>query len=58
MRSKHPLLTGHTRRAPLVEIRYTGLLVVKASLTNHSACGPVISCNRKQGQIATVEFAK
>jgi hypothetical protein len=23
--SKHPLLTGHTRRAPLVEIRYTGL---------------------------------
>jgi hypothetical protein len=30
-RSKHPLLTGHTRRAPLVEIRYTGLPVVKAS---------------------------
>jgi hypothetical protein len=31
-RSKHPLLTGHTRRAPLVEIRYTGLPVVKASM--------------------------
>jgi hypothetical protein len=28
---KHPLLTSHTRRAPLVEIRYTGLPVVKAS---------------------------
>ena len=58
-RSKHPLLTGHTRRAPLVEIRYTGLPVVKASMdmtvynklyeTNHSAYGPVIICNRKQG---------
>jgi hypothetical protein len=31
-RSKHPLLTGHTRRVPLVEIRYTGLPVVKASM--------------------------
>jgi hypothetical protein len=31
-RSKHPLLTGHTRRAPFVEIRYTGLPVVKASM--------------------------
>jgi hypothetical protein len=29
-RSKHPLLTGYTRRAPLVEIRYTGLPVVNA----------------------------
>jgi hypothetical protein len=24
-KSKNPLLTGHTRRAPLVEIKYTGL---------------------------------
>jgi hypothetical protein len=31
-RSKHPLLTGHTRHEPLVEIRYMGLPVVKASL--------------------------
>jgi hypothetical protein len=29
---KHPLLTGHTRREPLVEIRYTGLPFVKASM--------------------------
>jgi hypothetical protein len=29
-RSKHPLLNGHTRHAPLVEIRLTGLSVVKA----------------------------
>ena len=28
----HPLLTGHTRRAPLVEIKYAGLPVVKASM--------------------------
>jgi hypothetical protein len=31
-RSKHLLLTGHTRRAPLIEISYTGLPVVKASM--------------------------
>jgi hypothetical protein len=31
-RSKHLLLTVHTSRAPLVEIRYTGLSVVKASM--------------------------
>jgi hypothetical protein len=59
-RSKHPLLNGHTYRVPLVEIRYTGLLVVKASMgmtdqpietyeTNHPAYGPVAMCNRKQG---------
>jgi hypothetical protein len=29
---KHPQLTGHTRRAPLVEIRYTGLPFVRATL--------------------------
>jgi hypothetical protein len=50
-------MTGHTRREPLIEIRYTGLPVVKAVMeksnkayeTNHSAYGPVIICNRKQG---------
>jgi hypothetical protein len=26
------MLTGHTRRAPLVNIRHTGLPVVKASM--------------------------
>jgi hypothetical protein len=26
------MLTGHTRRAPLVKIRYMGLPVVKASM--------------------------
>ena len=31
-RSVHPLLTGHTRRAPFVEIRYAGLPVVTASV--------------------------
>jgi hypothetical protein len=31
-RSKHPMLTGQIRRAPLVDIRYTGLPVVKASM--------------------------
>jgi hypothetical protein len=31
-RSKHPLLTGRTRRAPLVEIRYAGLPVHKAGM--------------------------
>jgi hypothetical protein len=31
-RSNNPLLTCHTRRVPLVEIRYTGLPVVKASM--------------------------
>jgi hypothetical protein len=31
-RSKYPLLTGHTRRAPLVEIKYTRLPVVKPSM--------------------------
>jgi hypothetical protein len=31
-RSKHSLLTGQIRRAPLVEIRYLGLPVVKASI--------------------------
>jgi hypothetical protein len=30
-RSRHFLLTGHTRRASLVKIRYTGLPVVKVS---------------------------
>jgi hypothetical protein len=57
-RSKHPLLTGYTRRAPLVEINYTGLPIVKASMgmksnklyeTNNPAYGPVVICNRKQG---------
>jgi hypothetical protein len=31
-RIKHSLLIGHTRIAPFVEIRYTRLLVVKASM--------------------------
>jgi hypothetical protein len=31
-RSKNHLLTGHTHRAHLVEIKYTGLPVVKASM--------------------------
>ena len=31
-RIKHPLLTGHKRRAPLVEIMCTGQLLVKASM--------------------------
>jgi hypothetical protein len=31
-RSKHPLLIGHIRRAPLVEIRFTGLPVVEARM--------------------------
>jgi hypothetical protein len=61
-RGKHPLLTGHTRYVPLVEIGYTGLPVVKASIettvlqgyeTSHSDnmhYGPVIHviCNCKQ----------
>jgi hypothetical protein len=56
MDGKHPQLTGHTRRAPIVEIRYTEF--PKASVettgqqrykTNHSAYGLVIICNRKQG---------
>jgi hypothetical protein len=33
MRSyKHPLLTGHIHRAPLVEIRYTRLPILKHSM--------------------------
>ena len=32
MEEKDPLLTGHNRRAPLVEIKYAGLPVVKASM--------------------------
>jgi hypothetical protein len=52
------LLIGHTRRAPLAEIRYSGLPLVKASMemtvehmyeTHHPAYKPVIICNRKQG---------
>jgi hypothetical protein len=31
-RSKNPLLTGHTRRATLVEIWYTELLIGKTSI--------------------------
>jgi hypothetical protein len=31
-RSKHLLLTGHTRPVPLVKIRYTGLPVLKANI--------------------------
>jgi hypothetical protein len=31
-RSKYPLLTSHCHRATLVEIKYTGLPVVKASM--------------------------
>jgi hypothetical protein len=31
-RGKHPLLTGYTRLAPLVEMRYTGLPVVKVGI--------------------------
>jgi hypothetical protein len=31
-RRKRSLLTGYIRRAPLVEIRNTGLLVAKASM--------------------------
>jgi hypothetical protein len=31
-RSKHPLLTGHTHRELLVEIKYTGLPVIKGSM--------------------------
>jgi hypothetical protein len=51
---KHPLLTGHTRRAPIPEIRYTGLLVWKRQSnkeyeTSQSAYWPVIICNRKEG---------
>jgi hypothetical protein len=49
-RSKHPLLTGHTRHAPLVEIRHNLEMTVsiKEYETNHSAYEPVIICNRKQ----------
>jgi hypothetical protein len=31
--SKHPLLTGHTRRAPFVEIGYTESFMERDSLT-------------------------
>jgi hypothetical protein len=31
-RSTHPVLTGNTRRVPLVEIGYTEMPVVKASM--------------------------
>jgi hypothetical protein len=53
--SKDPLLTGHNRCAPVVEIRYTKLSIFKAteygngSLTNHSAYGALTICNCKQG---------
>jgi hypothetical protein len=30
--SNHPLLTDHTRCAPLVKIKYTGLHIVNASM--------------------------
>jgi hypothetical protein len=37
--SKHPLRTGHTRCEVIVEIRYTGLPVVKASMEmNEKSC--------------------
>jgi hypothetical protein len=56
-RSKHPLLTGHTRRAPLVEIKYEitccqsqyGNDSLTLYGTSPSAYVPVIFCNRKQG---------
>jgi hypothetical protein len=41
-RSKHHLLTGHTRREPLVEIRYTGLAVVKASMEYKTNMIPIL----------------
>jgi hypothetical protein len=60
-RSKHPLLNGHTRRVPLVENRYPGLPVVKATTivwkttvnnkgfeTNHSTNGLMRICDRNQ----------
>jgi hypothetical protein len=57
-RSKNPLVTSHILRGPIVEIMYMVLPVVKSVWkrqsnkeyeTNHSAYGPVIICNRKQG---------
>jgi hypothetical protein len=66
-RSKHPLLTGHTRRAPLVEIRYSVLPSPKrvwkrqpnnGCETSHSACGTVIICNRKQGHCSDCRIKK
>jgi hypothetical protein len=68
-RSKHPLLTGRTRRAPLVEIRYTGLPVVKASMKKKDSLTKSmkqIIQHMRQWEfviankviIATVEFAK
>jgi hypothetical protein len=54
--SNHPLLTGLTRRAPLVEIKdirnYPPMWKRQFNNdygTNHSASEPVIICNRKQG---------
>jgi hypothetical protein len=32
MVDKHPVLTGHIRPEPLIEIGYKGILVVKASM--------------------------
>jgi hypothetical protein len=32
MESEHPLLTGHTRRVSKVEVMYTGLHDLKASM--------------------------
>jgi hypothetical protein len=66
-RSKHPLLTGHTRRAPLVEIRHTLLPSPKPVCklqsntlyeTNHSAYGPMIIYNNKQGHYSDHRICK
>jgi hypothetical protein len=62
-KSKYPLLTGHTRRSPVAEIRYTGLIVygnesVKSSTKHHSAYGPVIICNCKQGYYSDRRICK
>jgi hypothetical protein len=66
--TKHPLLTGHIHRAPLVEIRCMRLPVVKASNGNDSLtyCMKQIIQHISQWLfviankviIATVEFAK
>jgi hypothetical protein len=61
-KSKHALLTDHTIREPLVEFRYTGLLVVKISMettgyeTRRSAYRPI--CKHKKVITAAVEYAK
>jgi hypothetical protein len=61
-RSNNTLLTVHIRRKSLVETRYMNspgvtrrqIYYEKNSLTkghetNHSRCGSVVTCNRKQG---------